>query len=119
MVSEPVIDFFANDMSEGYKVLVATNQPEKADEIIAGRPNISVLEYEASDLNLLKSIISDADVVISLLPASLHVSVAKVCIEKKVPLVTTSYISPEMQELDTEAQNAQITILVRKKKKLI
>jgi alpha-aminoadipic semialdehyde synthase len=112
MVSEPVIDFFANDMSEGYRVVVATNQFEKSDQIIGGRPNIDVIDFEANDTNLLKNIISDADIVISLLPASLHVPVAKACIEKKVHLVTTSYISPEMQQLDSEAQNAQVTILV-------
>lgn len=33
-----------------------------------------------------------ADVVISLLPAPMHVAVAKVAIENQVPMVTASYV---------------------------
>lgn len=36
----------------------------------------------------------------SLLPAPMHVDVAKLCIAHGKHLVTASYISPEMKELD-------------------
>ena len=44
--------------------------------------------------------ISRADIVISMLPAHLHYEVAKDCITYKKHIVTASYISPAMQELD-------------------
>ncbi|TRW26596.1 saccharopine dehydrogenase [Flavobacterium zepuense] len=44
--------------------------------------------------------IGRADIVISMLPAHLHYEVAKDCITYKKHMVTASYISPAMQELD-------------------
>ena len=38
------------------------------------------------------------------LPAHLHIEIAKDCISYKKHLVTASYISPAMQELDDEAK---------------
>ena len=43
--------------------------------------------------------------------ANLHVPVAKLCIDLKRPLVTASYISPEMQALHSAAQSAGVLLL--------
>jgi saccharopine dehydrogenase-like NADP-dependent oxidoreductase len=47
-----------------------------------------------------KTAIENSDIVISMLPAHLHIEIAKDCILFKKNLVTASYISDEMQELD-------------------
>ena len=48
--------------------------------------------------------IQKADIVISMLPAHLHIEVAKDCITYKKHMVTASYVSDAMQELDTQAK---------------
>ena len=50
-------------------------------------------------------------VVISLIPYTYHALVIKSAIRKKVNVVTTSYISPSMQELEKEIDEAGITVM--------
>jgi saccharopine dehydrogenase-like NADP-dependent oxidoreductase len=51
-----------------------------------------------------KSEIEKSDIVISMLPAHLHIEVAKDCVLFKKNMVTASYISDSMQELDAAAK---------------
>jgi saccharopine dehydrogenase-like NADP-dependent oxidoreductase len=44
-------------------------------------------------------------------PPAFHTVVAKHCIENKTPMVTTSYVSPEMKALDGAAKEAGIPVL--------
>lgn len=50
-------------------------------------------------------------VAISLIPYTYHALVIKSAIRKKVNVVTTSYISPSMQELEEGIKEAGITIM--------
>ena len=54
----------------------------------------------------LGSMIGDHDLVISLLPYTFHPMVAKLAIENKVNMVTASYLSPGMEELDSAAKSS-------------
>ena len=58
-----------------------------------------------------KSEIQKADIVISMLPAHLHIEVAKDCIVFKKHMVTASYISDAMQELDTQAKENNLVFM--------
>jgi saccharopine dehydrogenase (NADP+, L-glutamate forming) len=51
------------------------------------------------------------DVVISLIPYTYHATVIKSAIRKKKNVVTTSYVSPAMMELDQAAKDAGITVM--------
>ena len=55
--------------------------------------------------------IADVDIVISMLPASLHITVAKDCIRLKKDLVTASYVSAEIKALDKSANDAGVLLL--------
>jgi saccharopine dehydrogenase-like NADP-dependent oxidoreductase len=55
--------------------------------------------------------VSMADLVISMLPAHMHIEVAKACVEFKKHMVTASYVSDDMQKLDEEAKKAGIIIM--------
>lgn len=52
-----------------------------------------------------------ADLVISMLPAHMHIPVAIDCIALGKHLVTASYISPEMEALDVRAKEAGVILL--------
>ena len=59
------------------------------------------------------NMIGDHDLVISLLPYTFHPMVAKLAIEKKVNMVTASYLSPGMEELDSLAKSSGKDLTVR------
>jgi saccharopine dehydrogenase-like NADP-dependent oxidoreductase len=58
-----------------------------------------------------KKEIQQADIVISMLPAHLHVEVAKDCVFYKKNMITASYISEEMKSLDSQAKENQIVLM--------
>jgi saccharopine dehydrogenase-like NADP-dependent oxidoreductase len=64
-----------------------------------------------ADSAVLSSLIGQADVVVSLLPYTFHVAVAKIAITRRVPVVTTSYVSAEMRALDRAAREAGVLVL--------
>ncbi|KHN75471.1 Alpha-aminoadipic semialdehyde synthase, mitochondrial [Toxocara canis] len=51
------------------------------------------------------------DLCISLLPYALHPLVAKLCIKSHVNMTTSSYIAPELQSLDQQAKEANVTVM--------
>lgn len=66
---------------------------------------------DVSDAKAVGELIKDSDVVISYVPAFLHIHIAKVCLEHGKNLVTASYISPEMKELDAAVRQKGLTFL--------
>jgi saccharopine dehydrogenase-like NADP-dependent oxidoreductase len=62
--------------------------------------NATAIAFDIFNEQQRKEEISKADIVISMLPAHLHFEVAKDCITYRKHMVTASYISPAMQELD-------------------
>ena len=73
--------------------------------------NATPIEIDIFDNNQRKNQIEKADIVISMLPAHLHIEVAKDCILYKKHMVTASYISDEMQELDEEAKASNLVFM--------
>jgi saccharopine dehydrogenase-like NADP-dependent oxidoreductase len=51
------------------------------------------------------------DLVISLIPYTFHATVIKSAIRQKKHVVTTSYVSPAMLELDQQCKDAGITVM--------
>ena len=67
-------------------------------------PNATAMALDIFDQSQRRQAIQQADIVISMLPAHLHIEVARDCILFKKSLVTASYISDEMQALDAEVK---------------
>ncbi len=109
MVSRPLVRYLL-DLPD-VKVTMASRTVEKAASIIDNHMHGTPVSLDVSDDEKLESLIVDADVVVSLLPYTYHVKVAKMCISHKKHLVTTSYVSKEMSDLDKEANEAGILLL--------
>ena len=58
-----------------------------------------------------KALIANSALVISMIPAHLHIDIAKDCILYKKSLITASYISPEMKALDADAKANGVLLL--------
>ncbi len=108
MVAKPLVDYILNHQ---IGITIASRTLAKAEKLIQGNANGKALQWTTDDLNTLETLISENDLTISLLPYAHHVTVAKLCIKHKKNMVTTSYVSDAMKELDAEAKEAGIILL--------
>ncbi len=109
-VVKPLVDYFIDKCK--YEVLVASRDNNQPGLIIAGRSlGTRVLWNATPPYEELDNMVKGVDLVVSMIPPSMHVIVAKACIKNGVNMVTTSYISPEMDAVNEEAKDAGIIIL--------
>jgi len=109
MVSRPLVRYLLDQ--QDFSVTMASRTLSKIDKIIDGHPDGKALPLNVKDDTILEKLISKADLTVSLLPYIYHVKVAKFCIKHKKHLVTTSYVSDEMQQLDDQAKEVGVIIL--------
>ncbi len=109
LVSRPLVRYLLDQ--ENLQVTVASRTVSKADKLIENHPRGKAEEVNVENEDALKKCIKTADIVISLLPWIHHLKVAKYCIEFSKNMVTTSYVKPEMQALDSEAKKRGIIFL--------
>jgi saccharopine dehydrogenase-like NADP-dependent oxidoreductase len=76
-----------------------------------GTKECSAFEFDVYNESQRVSEIVGSDIVISMLPARLHPLVARTCVDQKRNMVTASYISPEVKDLDEEAKAQGIVIM--------
>lgn len=77
---------------------------ELAQRKTNNHPNATAIQLDINDENQRHTEIQKATIVISMLPAHMHIEVAKDCIKFKKHMVTASYVSDAMQELDAAAK---------------
>jgi saccharopine dehydrogenase (NADP+, L-glutamate forming) len=103
--SGALIDYVLQKAAEkGWVVIVADNDLQKAEAKVAGHPNGRAVWLDVLKTNDRRELIARADVVVSLMPAHLHLEVAYDCIKLKKHLITASYVSQEMFALADEAR---------------
>ncbi|GAB7347839.1 hypothetical protein MBLNU459_g5373t1 [Dothideomycetes sp. NU459] len=92
-------------------VTVACRTLESAKKLCEGLKNCTPISLDVTDQAALENEVSKVGVVISLIPYTFHATVIKAAIAKKKHVVTTSYVSPAMLELDAAAKEAGITVM--------
>ena len=108
LVTRPLVQYL---LKRGFKVRVASRTVSKAKKLIGDHPHGEAVQWTVDKKADLRKMIGEADLAISLLPASYHPEVAKTCIELGKNMATTSYVSPAMKALDDPARKAGIVIL--------
>ena len=96
---------------EDWQINVVDQDIEMVKKKLGGAKNANALAFNALDPLLRRPEIEKADLVISMLPAKFHAKIAKDCVELKTHLITPSYISSEMKELDEDAKNAGVLLM--------
>jgi saccharopine dehydrogenase (NADP+, L-glutamate forming) len=84
---------------------------ESAKKLSAGVKNANPISLDVTDEAALDAEVAKNDLVISLIPYTFHATVIKSAIRNKKNMVTTSYVSDAMLELDEEAKKAGITVM--------
>ena len=73
--------------------------------------NATAIAFDIFDETQRNIEIRKADIVISMLPAHMHIEVAKDCIRYKKHMVTASYVSDAMQALDAQAKENNLVFM--------
>jgi len=100
-----------NSVKNDWKVTVADFSLDSALDAVDNNVNGRAILFNVEDELQRSKEIKGSDIVISMLPASLHVKVAKDCIKFKKNLVTASYVSNEIAALNDAAKNAGVLLL--------
>lgn len=90
--------------SENLHLTIGDLSLESAQKKTNNHPNATAIKLDLFDVEQRRTEIQKADIVVSMLPAAYHIELAKDCITYKKNLVTASYISPAMAELDEEVK---------------
>ncbi len=83
-------------IAAGHPVTVWNRSADKARKAVGDLTD----RIHAFDMATLSDAVAAGDVVVSMLPADMHVPLAKLCLEKGAHFVSSSYIAPEMRALD-------------------
>jgi saccharopine dehydrogenase-like NADP-dependent oxidoreductase len=93
------------------QVILADQAVKKAEAIIDGHANGRAVHLDVEDAKALDRHVSVADIVVSLLPWTLHPRIAAICLAHRTHLVTASYVKEEMQALDARAREKGLIFL--------
>lgn len=108
LVVKPMVEYL---LERKISIMIASPMKQRADALIKNNPLGSTLDWSMDEPAVLDKLVSEYDVVVSLLPYKYHTEVARVCLKYKKSLVTTSYVQPEMRVLNNAAQESGVIIL--------
>lgn len=108
LVSKPMVDYLAG---KGFEITIGDIELAKAEKLAAPHENVNAVKIDAGNDSQMNNLVANHDLSVSLLPATMHPIVAKLCIKHKKNMVTASYVSPQMAALNDEAKSVGITIM--------
>ncbi|WP_378179319.1 saccharopine dehydrogenase family protein [Aquimarina sp. SS2-1] len=103
--------FQEKSKSENLYITIGDISLDSAKSLASNHPNSLAIKLDVFDKNSREDAIKNADIVVSMLPARFHIEVAKDCLRLEKSMVTASYISREMQELDEEVKKKGLVFM--------
>ena len=88
--------------SNNYNLTVWNRTLSKAEKSIdhVKTDNVAAKTF---NINEIADKVEQGDIIVSQLTASMHLDIAKICLERKCHFVTTSYLAPDIKNLNEEA----------------
>lgn len=110
--SSSLINYLFDKSAEfSWLITIADQSLELAEQKASNHPNAKAIQFNVMDSEQRSLFIGKADIVISLLPETLHIHLVKDCLKHRVNLVTASYVSPQMATFNDEATRAGLVFL--------
>ncbi len=107
-----LVEYLKNHADEeGWHIFMVDKNLQLAKKRANNHPAIEVVSFDVNDGISRVSAISKSDIVISMLPAHMHISIAMDCIALGKHMVTASYVSKEMQELHERAEETRVVLM--------
>lgn len=107
-----LIDYLLeNSITENWKVFVVDADLKLAQSKIGSSTKVTAVSFDILNTNERSKYIKQADVVISLLPPTLHIEVAKDCVKFHKHLLTASYVDAEIRNLQPDIEKNKLLFL--------
>ncbi len=107
-----LIDYLSRQCQQrGWHLLIADADIVALQEKIAGHPATQAIALGVEDEGARGALIMESDLVISLLPATLHYLIAKDCIVYHKNLLTASYVDDQIRGLATAIKDNHLVFL--------
>ena len=107
-----LIQYLLNkSVTENLHLVIGDLSLDLAQKKTNNHPNAPAIALDIFVENQRKKAIQIADIIISMLPAHLHIEIAKDCVIYKKHLVTASYVSDAMKELDAAAKENNLIFM--------
>ena len=107
-----LIDYLLKKSSkEDLFLTIADKDLKQAQRIAGDHPASKAVSFDVFNKNEREALIQQANIVVSMLPAKLHIEVARDCIRFGRNMVTASYVSKEMKALDAEAKEKGLVFM--------
>lgn len=98
-------------VSNNWQVIVADYALQLAEEKVGNHPKGRAIAFNINKEDERDAVIQETDVVISMLPARFHPTVAEACLMFEKHLITASYVSDDMKLLDAQAREKGLLFL--------
>ncbi len=104
---------YLNDwcINNNYTFIICDKTVAYAQQHTKNSSSIEWQEVDIFNVDEISVIIDRAALVISLLPASMHIHIAKLCLKHRCNMATASYISDEMKSLNEQAKEMGLIFL--------
>src|SRR6187402_3226423 len=110
--SSSLIGYLLDKAAEkGWEITVGDFSESFAREKVGTSPRGKAIRFDINDEVSSAEAVQNADIVISLMPAHLHVMVAKICLRLRKHLFNASYVTGEMKSFDGEARDKGLLFL--------
>ncbi len=107
-----LLDYFLKKANEeNIHLKIGDLRPENIPDEFSRHSNCTVFTLDIFNEANRKKAVSEASIVVSMLPASLHINVAHDCIEFNKHLITASYISNELKALDDKVKEKGLVFM--------
>ncbi len=107
-----LLDYFLQKSTqENIELIIGDLHPENIPQSIRDHDRCTTVALNIKDDASRKKMVSEATIVVSMLPAFLHIMVAKDCLEYGKNLVTASYISEELRAMDAEVKKKGLVFM--------
>lgn len=107
-----LIDYILNESEKNdWQLIVADSNKDIIESKTHGHKRSKSIVTDITDTHKRRELIATADIVISMMPASLHFLIAEDCISLSKHLLTASYVDDKIKSLDKKAKEAGILFL--------
>ena len=94
-----------------WQVIVGDYDLSLAEQKIDDHPNGKAIHFDVFDEEQRNDGIRNADIIVSMLPASMHILLAEDCVFQGKNMVTASYVSDEIAALNDKAAEKGVLLL--------
>jgi saccharopine dehydrogenase-like NADP-dependent oxidoreductase len=94
-----------------WRLLVADSDLELARSKVQEAPFVQAIQVQVNDAEQRSLLVKESDLVISLLPPTLHFLVANDCLVYGKDLLTASYLDEQMKSMETSVKNSGLLFL--------